>query len=102
MYAVLVFALSRPILPLLVAIGALTALALGYLGVISAVLDLFAQFTAHWLVIAVVAVVASFTVRYTYTILALGIVFACLLPVSMTNWYDARATTAAAKPSYGH
>ncbi len=98
MYTVLVFALSRPVLPLLVAVGALSALALGYLGVVSAAFDLFAQFTAHWLVIAVIAVVASYTVRYAYTILALGIVCACLVPVTLTNWYDARVTTASAQP----
>lgn len=94
MYAVLVFAVSRPVLPLLVAAGALSALALGYLGVVSSVFDLFAQFTAHWLVIAVIAVVASYARSYAYTILASGVAFACLMPVGLTNWYDARATTA--------
>ena len=87
MYAVLVFALSRPVLPLLVAVGALSAFALGYLGVLSAVFDLFAQFTAHWLVIAIMAVAASFAVRHAYTILASGLLFACILPASLTSWY---------------
>ncbi len=87
MYAVLVFALSRPVLPLLVAVGALSAFALGYLGVLSAVFDLFAQFTAHWLVIALMAVTASFAVRHAYTILASGLVFACIFPAGLTSWY---------------
>ena len=100
MQAVLVFALSRPVLPLLVAVGALSALALGYLGVVSAVFDLFAQFTAHWLIIALIAVAASFSARYAYAILASGVVLACLLPVSLTNWYGAQRTTSSAQAAH--
>lgn len=97
MPARLVLAFSRPVLPLLVAAGALAAFALGYLGVLSAPFDIFAQFTAHWLVVAVMAVAASFAARHAYAILAAGLVFALLLPVSLTRWYAVDAATAAAE-----
>ena len=101
MYAVLVFALSRPVLPLLVAVCALSAFGIGYLGVLSAVFDFFAQFTTQWLVIALMAVAASFAVRHAYTILASGLVFACIIPVSLASWYGVelggQGTSAAAQ-----
>lgn len=89
----LVNAFSRPVLPLLVAVGALAAFALGYLGVLAAPFDIFAQFTAHWLVVAVMAVAASFAARHAFAILAAGLVFALLLPVSLTRWYAVDVAT---------
>lgn len=94
-------ALSRPVLPQLVAAGALAAFALGYLGVLAAPFDVFAQFTAHWLIVAVMAVVASFAVRHAYMILAGGFVFALLLPVSLTQWYALDVATPVAAGTAG-
>lgn len=96
MPVLLIQALSRPVLPLLVAAAALSACLLGYLGMLSSILDLFAQFTAHWLVIAAIAVIASFWTRFAYVLTATGVVAACLSPLLLTNWYAAPSARAAA------
>jgi endonuclease/exonuclease/phosphatase (EEP) superfamily protein YafD len=89
MRALLASVLSRPVLPLLVAAAALLAFAAGYLSSLSALLDFSAQFSAHWLVLAVVAVVASFVQRYAYTILASSLLIAALAPPIIASWYSA-------------
>ncbi|MBU2534178.1 MAG: endonuclease/exonuclease/phosphatase family protein [Alphaproteobacteria bacterium] len=81
--------LSREWLPLLVAGGALAAFTIGYFGWLTPSLDFFAQFTAHWLMIAVVAVVASFATRQAYAILSASLPLACLVPILLTAWYAA-------------
>ncbi len=95
MSALLVNALSRSVLPLLVAVGALAACLLGYLGMLSAVFDLLAQFTAHWLAIAAMAVIASFWTRFAYGLIAAGIGIACLFPLALTSWYAAKPVSVA-------
>ena len=95
MSALLFNALSRPVLPLLVAVGALAACLLGYLGMLTAVFDLLAQFTAHWLVIAAMAVIASFWTRFAYGLIAAGLGIACLFPLALTSWYAAEPARAA-------
>lgn len=101
MHAVLAIALSRHVLPLLVGSAALAAFLLGYLGMYSPAFDFLAHFTVHWLVVAIMAVIASFVARRAYSILAAGGVLACLLPVIMAAWYgnDLRVPHAAAAPA---
>jgi endonuclease/exonuclease/phosphatase (EEP) superfamily protein YafD len=87
-------ALSRHVLPLLVASGALFAFALGQLAMTSAVFDFFAQFSKHWLVIAVTAVAASFIPRRAYTVLTLSFPLAILFPVGLAHYYEASPAAA--------
>jgi endonuclease/exonuclease/phosphatase (EEP) superfamily protein YafD len=80
---------------LLVAAMALLAFALGYLSSLSAVFDFFAQFSAHWLLLAVVAVAASFATRCAYTILALSLLIATVTPLIVTSWRTVSSAAAA-------
>jgi hypothetical protein len=95
--------LSRQVLPLLVAAMALLAFALGYFSSLSAVFDFFAQFSAHWLLLAVVAVAASFATRCAYTILALSLLIATVTPLIVTSWHrvSSAAITSIAAPALG-
>ncbi|MGI9475271.1 MAG: endonuclease/exonuclease/phosphatase family protein [Hyphomicrobiaceae bacterium] len=87
MYAVFAIAFSRQVLPLVVAAVALGAFLLGYVGMLSPAFDILAHFTAHWLVIAIMAVVASFVTRRAYALLAMGGLLAGMLPVILAAWY---------------
>lgn len=98
MYAALTILLSRHVLPMLVAAAALGAFAIGYLAGFSAVFDFSAQFTAHWLMIAVFATVACFFGRRAYTLLACGLVAAVVAPTALTAWYAAGSVDRAAGP----
>jgi endonuclease/exonuclease/phosphatase (EEP) superfamily protein YafD len=82
---------------------ALLAFALGYFSSLSAVFDFFAQFSAHWLLLAVVAVAASFATRCAYTILALSLLIATVTPLIVTSWHTASsaAITSIAAPALG-
>jgi len=80
-------ALSRQQLPLIVAFGALTAFGVGLLGPFSAVFDLSAQFSAHWLVLAVLAAGACFVPRYAYSLLGLSLLISILAPSLVTKLY---------------
>lgn len=82
-------ALSRRALPLLVTVAALTAFALGYLGKVSAPFDMIAQFTAHWLIVAVIALAASYVPRRAYAILAASVAVAVGGPLVVTSLYAA-------------
>src|SRR6056297_2791102 len=74
-------------LALMTAAGALLAFTLGLAGVFAPEFDLIAQFTAHWLVIAVIATVACFATRYTLILLASAIPIACALPWFLAHQY---------------
>ena len=95
MKAMLATLLSRRVLPMCVAAGAVAAFLLGNLAAVSAVFDFSAQFTAHWLTIAVIAVVASFIPNHAYKLLAASILAAGLLPVALYHWYAVSGTGAA-------
>lgn len=79
--------LSRNVLPMCVAAGALVAFSLGFLAGASAVFDMLAQFSAHWLIIAAMAAMACFITKRAYSLLLAGFVIALLFPSVLVKWY---------------